>query len=301
MKNSTLRIGFILSLLFSLTAWGQAYEPLPESIEKRTLPFAERDSTLSLDFYQMVGDTEVRPCVIFVFGGSFVTGRRDAPVYNAYINSLVRNGWKVASIDYRLGLRGKYDQVGIFNTEPLENAIDLAVEDLFSATAFLVSRAGELQIDPANIILSGSSAGAITSLHGDLYEKNNHALRAVLPEGFSFKGVIAFAGAIFSTTGKPEYVRQPSPTLLFHGSEDKVVPFTKRRLLNKGFFGSDFLARVFAKNNYPYYYYREIGAGHEVATAAMMQRLGEVHHFLRTAVLAKSPYQLEATLVPLKK
>ena len=299
------RRNLLYLLIGLLCAWnpllGQAPAPVVENIEKHTLPFAERDSTLYLDFYQLKGDTEVKPLVIFIFGGGFAAGHRDAPFYNSYFRTLVQNGLKVASIDYRLGLRGIYDQVGIFNTRPLKDAIDMAVEDLYQATAFLVSRAGELQIDPSKIIVSGSSAGAITSLHGDWYNQNRHELTRLLPEGFQYAGVVAFAGAIFSYEGKPRYDHAPAPTLFFHGTEDKVVPYNKRRLLNKGFFGSNYLARQFSRNEYLFHYFRQMGAGHEMAVDPMNERMEEILYFIRSTALGKAPFQEETTLVPLEK
>lgn len=280
---------------------GQQWAPIAETIEKQTLAYVERDSTLYLDFYQLKGDTGTKPCVIFIFGGGFAGGKRDAHQYNAYINNLVQNGLKVASIDYRLGLRGIYDQVGIFNTRPLADAIDLAVEDLYQATAFLVARAGELQIDPSRIIVSGSSAGAITSLHGDWYNQNRHELARLLPKGFQYAGVMAFAGAIFSYEGKPRYDHAPAPTLFFHGSNDQVVPYNKRRLFNKGFFGSNFLAREFARENYLFHYFRQIGAGHEMAVDPMNNRFAEILYFIRSTALGKAAFQEETTLTPLEK
>ena len=46
----------------------------------------------------------------------------------------------------------------------LDKAIHLAVEDLFSATSYLIEHQEELGIAPSNIVVAGSSAGAITSL-----------------------------------------------------------------------------------------------------------------------------------------
>ncbi|MEJ2583820.1 MAG: alpha/beta hydrolase fold domain-containing protein [Robiginitalea sp.] len=299
MKKSSL-IPLLLFLgVFTLPALGQGVSQPAGDIEKQTLAYVERDSVLYLDFYQRKGDPEVRPCVIFVFGGGFAAGSRDREFYRYYFETLARNGLKVASIDYRLGLKGIYDEVGIFNTKPLENAIDMAVEDLYQATAFLLDKSEELQIDPSRIIVTGSSAGAITSLQGDWYARNKHELSQVLPEGFQYSGVVAFAGAIFSTEGKPEYEMPPAPTLFFHGTEDNTVPYNKRKLLNKGFFGSNYLARQFEKNDYEFHYIRQVGAGHEIATTPMKERLLEILRFIESAVLNKASYQVETTLIPL--
>ena len=270
-----------------------------ENFEKRTLAFAERDSTLYLDFYQKKGDTVIRPCVIFVFGGGFAVGNRDAHAYQSYFINLVSRGIKVASIDYRLGLAGIYDEVGVFNTKPLGKAINMAVTDLYEATAYLLSEAEELGIAPDNFIASGSSAGAITSLQADWYLKNSHELSQFLPEHFRYAGVISFAGAIFSTTGKPRYASPPSPTLFFHGTDDKTVPYSKRRLLNKGFFGSASLAKHFVKEGYPFALVTEQEAGHSIAVSAMNERLEEILQFIGTAVLKQSHFQKEITLIPI--
>ena len=281
------------------TTLGQGSGTITYEIEKETFAYVERDSTLFLDFYQLKGDTEERPLVIFVFGGGFAKGKRDSEGYQDYFNTLLRNGLKVASIDYRLGLRGIYNEVGVFNTAPLKKAIDLAVEDLYQATAFLVSKADTFGIDPSKIIVSGSSAGAITSLHADWYNRNHHELSAILPEGYQYSGVVAFAGAIFSNNGAPRYDTPPAPTLFFHGSEDKTVPYNKRRIFNKGFFGSDYLTRHFTKNEYLFHYFRLIGAGHEVAITPMKKHLDEIMAFIQRAVLAEADYLEETTLSPL--
>jgi predicted esterase len=299
MKRNALIPALILLLSLPGILPGQGRIPIAGDVEKKTMPYVERDSTLFLDFYQLKGDKEIRPLVLFVFGGGFARGKRDAHHYNTYFNTLVHEGFKVASIDYRLGLSGIYDEVGIFNTAPLKDAIDLAVEDLYQATAYLIAGAEDLGIDPSKIIISGSSAGAITSLHADWYNRNQHELTGILPTGYQYSGVVAFAGAIFSNKGAPKYEKVPAPTLFFHGSEDKTVPYNKRRLFNKGFFGSNYLSRQFEKNEYLFHYYRLIGAGHEVAVTPMKERVDEVVRFIRSAVLGKTTYQEEITLLPL--
>jgi len=76
----------------------------------------------------------------------------------------------------------------------LGKAIDLAVNDLYEATAYLLSEAEELGIAPEHFIDSGSSAGAITSLQVDWCLKNSHELSQILPEHFRYAGVISYAG-----------------------------------------------------------------------------------------------------------
>jgi len=286
----------LLTLYLSLPILAQNAPAIASDIEKKTFTFVERDSALELDFYQKKGDPETRPCLIFMFGGGFVEGARDIPYYNEYYNFLVEHGVKVAAIDYRLGLRGRSQEVGVFNTAPLKESIDMAVEDLYAATSYLLEHADELGIDPDRVLVSGSSAGAITSLQGDWYKRNNDALSVVLPDDFQYRGVIAFAGAIFSDTGKPDYDRAPAPTLFFHGTDDETVPYKKRKLFNKGFFGSHFLADRFDQANYPYCFFSVEGAGHEIAGSPIYDHQPEIWRFIETTILGDQRYQLNASL-----
>lgn len=49
----------------------------------------------------------------------------------------------------------------------MARTISMAVEDLYDATAFIVDKADEWGIDSSQIVACGSSAGAITVLHGE--------------------------------------------------------------------------------------------------------------------------------------
>ncbi|NRB64973.1 MAG: carboxylesterase family protein [Saprospiraceae bacterium] len=286
----------LLSCLYPSLGVAQSLPAIEKGIEKQTFAFVDRDSTLYLDFYQLEGDDQTKPCLIFIFGGGFAKGRKDLPYYYEYYNFLVNSGIKVAAIDYRLLLRKKGNEVGVFNTKPLEEAIDYAVSDLFAATSFLIEKADDLAIDPSQILISGSSAGAITSLQADWYNQAQHPLAKTLPENFSYKGVIAFAGAIFSTQGKPKYDGSPAPTLFFHGTDDKTVPYKKRQFLRKGFFGSYQLAKWFSKAGYNYTMYSIEGAGHKIAGSPIYNYQPEILQFIQLNVIQGKPTQTDRFL-----
>ena len=95
-----------------------------------------------------------------------------------------------ACIDYRLGLKG-VDLSGFKIVKALDRAIQIAVEDLFSATAYLIENAQKFSISPDKIILCGSSAGAITVLQGDYELCNRTDIAQVLPGNFHYAGVCA--------------------------------------------------------------------------------------------------------------
>ena len=138
-----------------------------------------------------------KPAVIFMFGGGFIRGTRDDESYNSWFRMMTENGYRVISIDYRLGLKGS-SKVGIAQVNVLDNAIHMAVEDLFAATNFIIENADQLGVDPSNIVISGSSAGAISVMQAEYEIANGSKWASVLPEGFNYAGVMSFSGAILS-------------------------------------------------------------------------------------------------------
>ena len=296
MKNIQLRF---LALSVLLIVFSQQYiyaqVAIAKGIKKETFEFVKRDTTsLKLDVYTHPNIPKNSPCIIFVFGGGFITGKRDEEFYNTYFNTLVENKYVVVSISYRLGLKG-IKRFTNFSSTPLKSAVDLAVEDLFDATKWVLKNANKMGIDTTKIILSGSSAGAMTVLQGDFEKRNKTELGKMLPEKFQYAGVIAFAGAVVTDNGRLKYKIKPAPTMMFHGSSDKMVFYNRMYFFNRSVNGSNAIAEVFKKNNYPYYFYRVEGMGHEVAASPMEDNLKSVLWFISEYVLKQKNYQIEHT------
>jgi dipeptidyl aminopeptidase/acylaminoacyl peptidase len=265
-------------------------------ILKKTFTYAIKENTpLELDVYQHPNASAKNPCVIFLFGGGFKKGHRDSPEYYPYFTSLVNNQYTVVSISYRLGLKG-VGKISPFRVKPLKHAIDIAVEDLFDATNWVSDHAQELRIDPKQIVLSGSSAGAITVLQADYEKRNNGELSRRLPASFQYAGVVSFAGAILRFDGSLNYQTPPAPTMLFHGTNDKLVFYKKIRIFNRGFYGSNPIAAEFKKRGYPYYICRVADMGHEVALTPIQRNLPEILGFLEAFVRDRKSYQVDVTL-----
>lgn len=282
-------LGFLFS---SLASFGQIVLKDKKS-RVETKIFSQTDSTpLKLDIYYQGEITEKKPTLLFVFGGGFVLGRRDSKLYEPYFNSLIEHGFKVVSVDYRLGLKGKKFPTP-FNTSNLRSAIDTATADVYKATAYIIKNAKALGIDTGMVIISGSSAGAITALNADYNKRNATPLAANLPLNFQYKGVISFAGAILSYKGAPKYAMAPAPTMFFHGTADKLVPYNKVRLFNRGFFGSKYLAHRFRKNNYPYYFQYVQDMGHEIAGSPMAENLPDILWFIENYVVKHKRYFMD--------
>ena len=51
--------------------------------------------------------------------------------------------------------------------DAMTNAVNIASEDIYSATLFVLDNAEEWGVDPEMVMLSGSSAGAIASLQAE--------------------------------------------------------------------------------------------------------------------------------------
>jgi len=292
---------FFFLFIFS-ACWGLA---LRAEIEPSgTYIYAQKDGQdLFLDIYEPLDSasrmvqldsvtTVEKPTILFVFGGGFKMGNRDAAVYKPWFKSLCNDGYRIISIDYRLGLK-EVKKMGISQRDLLDKAIHMAVEDLFSSILFLRENAEELGVDTDNIVLAGSSAGAITVLQADYECANRTDCARVLPEDFRFAGVMSFAGAIYSTNGPVKYGSSaPAPTLLLHGTADKLVNYDQIVFFNIGWFGSNRLAERFGKLGYPYTFLRFKEHGHEIAMA-MPYTVEVQKEFILTCVLKKVPRTLD--------
>ena len=236
-----------------------------------TYVYEKRDTCdLFMDVYDPADGSEEtfmghrKPAIIFMFGGGFVGGQRDNQSYNSWFRQLTENGYRVISIDYRLGLKGA-SKMGIAQVNLLDKAIHMAVEDLFSATNFILENAEQLGVERDNIVISGSSAGAITVMQAEYEVANRTSYASVLPQDFNYAGVMSFAGAILSRKGKVKYETSPCPTMMLHGTADKIVPYRQIALFNLGFYGGGKLVDRFKKFGYDYNMYHFIDYGHEIA------------------------------------
>lgn len=279
---------FLLFLLCAMTLGGFAQE-------MTTYQYAERDTlNLYLDFYTPENVNDSTICLVYVFGGGFIGGHRDGAWEKAYFKQLVDEGFMVAAIDYRLGLKGAKN-IGIFNTEPLENAVYMATEDAISALSYLLEHAKELKINKDYIVMTGSSAGAITSLQTDYALCNGFLNSDILPKDFRLAGVVAYAGAIFSKEGKVQYRnRAPAPTMMYHGMRDNLVSYKGISFGKLGFFGADALVKRFEKYDYPYFARRFEGYGHSIAAAGPLT-VDDLLWFCRHYIYNKEKLQVDGT------
>ncbi len=274
-------LALIISILFIGTAEG--FTP-----KKHTYLYAEKSGQkLYMDHYVANAEGE-RGCVVFMFGGAFAKGTRDNQAYATYFKELAEAGYDVISIDYRLGLKMLEKKEQEFTLSDMIGAlygsIDMAVEDLYSATLYILDNAKKWKIDTDKIVISGSSAGAISVLQAEYEICNRAENAAVLPEDFRYAGVISFAGALFSLNGEPQWAQKPAPIMLFHGNSDNQVPYKKATLLGTGFYGSQFIVNQLDKLSSPYWFYAVKYANHDLSVTPMRNNLVHIKEFLKDYV-----------------
>ena len=238
---------------------------------KTTHPFVERDSTLFLDVHKPVIARADKASVISVFGGGFAIGKRDNKYQSALADSLVKRGFTVINIDYRLGLKDSvmvatHTRLSELN-DLFQYCIDIATEDCAAAVSWVVSHADELDIDPTRITLTGSSAGAITVLQLDYSRTNGLPQALALPKDWKPAAVISYAGGILCQKSDLNYPNPPAPTLLMHGTKDKIVNYNSFGLpFRAKLFGSQSIHKRMKKQGIPHWFISFEGIGHEVAS-----------------------------------
>ena len=275
------------------------------AVAQETYLYAERDTcSLYLDIFRPAAGSQTtfeghdKPTVLFVFGGGFIMGKRVDRMTREWFLRLNENGYTVVTIDYRLGMKGYQMEKGLRGAYKASDQFyasqQMGVEDLFSAISFLAENREELGIDVNNLVVAGSSAGAIISQAAE-YDIVCGRTEG-LPEGFQFKGVMAFAGAVISVSGEPKYPSAPCPVLMLHGTADQAVAYTKYGAAGRGIWGSDFLAGQWAKKGYKgWCIYRFTDRTHEVA--AYMNYLWDLEQsFLEQNVILGHSRTVDATI-----
>jgi acetyl esterase/lipase len=282
----------ILVIFLSFSAFSQVryLETITDEISVKTHTYTTKDGeNLELDIYMPEYDAETeRPTIIYVHGGGFESGKRDSKEIKEFCTSLAEYGYVVASISYRLTRKGKEGAFGC-DCPAIEklNTFNAAVEDLQDATFYLIQNHEEFAIDPQKIILAGSSAGAETALIAAYQPPNCYDL----PSGpVSYAGVISMAGAIPDTL--LIYDESAAPTLLFHGTDDNLVPYAtaphhycdEKKPGYLILHGSYTIAEKLNRLGVPHWLHTTCGAGHEMHNKPMALYFDEIidfsYHFI---------------------
>ncbi len=184
------------------------------------------NDTLKLDVFtpKNIKKTDSLPVLLWMHGGGFQGSHRAHPVDSKLVKHVAKHkNYIGVSIDYRLLRKDKATGFGCDCTkdEKLET-FKQATIDFLDAAKFLVDNAEMLQIDTTKIIAGGSSAGAEGALNA-VFMKDYFIADKEKYNEVNFAGVFSCAGAVVDAS----YINEDNaiPTVLFHGTEDQLVPF----------------------------------------------------------------------------
>jgi acetyl esterase/lipase len=205
----------------------------------------------NFDLYLPVTGAKPFPLVVWIHGGAWMTGSKEWD----NVKYLVRHGYAIASIDYRMSAEGVF---------PIQ------IQDCNAALNFIVAHAGEYGVDGRKFVVGGGSAGGQLALLLGLARQQpgfgaDPAIKpaAILdffgPTDFtttleqlqavhSEKGIELFQDAVPKLLGLPSplppeadkakiaspvnYVATNSPpVLIVHGGSDDLVPVAQSREL----------------------------------------------------------------------
>lgn len=188
---------------------------------------------LKLDIYYPKTDLfKHRPCVMLIHGGAFYIGSKESAAEKELATTLAKRGYVVASIDYRLGFK--------LLPADIELSAYKAIQDAHAALRFLAHNAEGLGIDPNQIYVGGTSAGAMASLNVAFMDNDERPERIkqayregrlgrieesgnMYPEKFTIKAVANLWGGLSDLTiiDRDEKI----DVLSIHGTADEIVPY----------------------------------------------------------------------------
>ena len=111
----------------------------------------EGDDYLTLNVWRPDDDRTGLPVMVFVHGGGFVIGSKDAPVQDGA--TFARDGIVCVAINYRLGIDGFLPIPGV--------PTNLGLRDVIAALHWVRQEIARFGGDPANVTVFGESAGAM--------------------------------------------------------------------------------------------------------------------------------------------
>ena len=178
------------------------------SVEK-DLRYSKVEKYTVFDLYRPKTDgVAVRPLIIWMHGGGFKFGSKNAAGVKVWCGSLARRGWICAAINYKLGNKSLK-----FTYNELVANCNRAVQDVRTALAYFKANASLWGIDTNRIILAGNSAGgmlALQTVYGP--DSGNQGVAAI----------VNFWGGIFDTA----WLRNARvPIVSVHGTQDGIVPY----------------------------------------------------------------------------
>ncbi|SDB27197.1 Acetyl esterase/lipase [Flavobacteriaceae bacterium MAR_2010_188] len=254
---------FLSFLTFGLNA---------QNIETVTYAIKGND-TLGLDVYlpKNIKANEKLPTLLWIHGGGFSGGSRGGGDLVKMAEQFNSQGYAVVSISYRLLRKGTKTQFSCeCSREEKIETFKQGVIDYMDAAKYLMQNAEKYHIDRERIIAGGSSAGAEVVLDA-VYMREYFIDNLDDYSGVKFAGLFSLAGAMVNA----DYITAENavPTVMFHGTEDNLVPFATAphhycKPSDKGYLfldGSSTIAKRLKDLKMSYYFNVVEGGMHEIS------------------------------------
>ncbi|HYP83037.1 carboxylesterase/lipase family protein [Variovorax sp.] len=118
------------------------------------------EDCLYLNVWRPANDTGKLPVIVWVHGGSNITGYTADPVYDGANLARTANA-VVVSVNYRLGMFGFLNASVLKNGDPINDSGNFAILDIIKGLRFVQANIDSFGGDPGNVTLMGQSAGAV--------------------------------------------------------------------------------------------------------------------------------------------
>ena len=243
-KSGLFLVGFIIPLVFYIRGIVKAKVPIEPvgTFHYLTYKYKEVGNTvLKLDVWYPNQIKYAQPLIVFAHGGGWVSGFRNQPNNVSWCKFLASKGFAIASIDYRLAIRNNMENI---------------LADYADALYFVKKNSEKLRINKDNIFLMGLSAGGhLALLYASYYTFMNHETKMKGIKGVTVyycpsdlrdmfgkeqRSLLARFATMATLKGMPdnkpglydyyspiEWISERMiPTLIVHGRNDKVVPYT---------------------------------------------------------------------------
>lgn len=197
-----------------------------------------KENYRQFDLYQPANDlaNNKRPLIIWLHGGGFKFGSKNAKEIKIWSEAFAQRGYVVAALNYRLSKK-----------HPVRKFADLVeacydnVDDIQTAIAYFKTNTAKFNIDPNKIILGGNSAGAVIALQSvysnradqqNVIDSNKIIANTNNYNPDKIVAVINFWGALFDNDWLS---RTNVPIVSVAGAKDKIVPVDTKGV---AFFGA---------------------------------------------------------------
>jgi len=173
-----------------------------------------QEDCLYLNIWRPATHRDDLPVIVFIHGGSNVSGYTADPVYDGAALAKLANA-VVVTVNYRLGIFGFLNVPQLKSGDPVEDSGNFALLDIRQALTFIQRNIENFGGDPHKVTLTGQSAGAI-----DVYAMLTSPL-AVNAKPKLFHRAAAFSGGISLASNLPPGsipTLNPAPVYLAQGN-----------------------------------------------------------------------------------